>query len=465
MATTRELSLGEALKTIEAHRQAGHLDAAVQLCREALDQVPDYAPALHLQGLIEFDRDNRAAAIDLIERAADRQAQSPTIWLNLALVYARTERLEPAVAALERCLAVDPATAKAKELLARFLSEIGKQHLNAGRLDDAIAQFDRALTFDPERAETHCARASANYLRGDFAEYEWRWRYRNFPDTKKAWPGPEWDGSDPAGRTIAVYPEQGLGDTIQFCRFLPELARRGAAVVFGIAPTPLGRLLESLDGVDRLVGLGGPIGSIDAHLPLLSLPHRLGTTLATVPARVPYLAPPPADVARWADRLAHLDGLRVGLAWAGEPVHPNDRARSLDVADVAPLMNVPGASFVSLQVGARAGEAQQLGDGAILPLAEAISDFADTAAIIANLDVVVSVDTAVAHLAGALARPTLLMLPQPPDFRWLHDRPDTPWYPTLQLIRQPTPGDWSTVIDAVGVELTRRAGALARGSR
>ena len=458
--TTRELSIEDALAAIEARRAAGKLDAATAMCRQVLEQVPDSAAAQHLMGLILFERDDQAAGIALVERAAAAMAGVFQPRFNLARMYMLAGDPVNALAALEVANELEPDNAEARQLHVGILTTLGSQAMGDNRLGEAREALDCALALQPDAAESHRMRAYTRYMAGDyagaFAEYEWRWRDPDFVDNKPALPGPEWDGADPAGKRVAIYPEQGLGDTIQFCRYLPLLGQRGARVQFGVPPS-LRRLFASLPNVEHLVAPGDRFEAIDCHLPLLSLPHRFATTLVTVPAGVPYLQAPADAVAAWRERLAGLTGYRVGLVWAGAARHPQDAARSMTPADLAPLAALDGVDLVSLQIGKRAGEVAAFGPGGVFDVTGAIADFADTAAAIANLDVVVSVDTAVAHLAGAVAAPVFVMLPTPPEWRWMHAGTDTPWYPTMTLFRQRTAGEWAPVATAVAAALNAAA--------
>ena len=266
------------------------------------------------------------------------------------------------------------------------------------------------------------------------------------------------DGADLKERTILLHAEQGLGDTIQFIRYASFAASRGARVVVE-CPATLVDLLQGVEGIDSLVTRGSELPPFDLHCPLLSLPKVHGTTLETIPSQEHYLTPDPQKVAEWAKRIDQ-PGPKVGLVWAGSPTHKNDRNRSLGASHLQHLVDASGVSFVSLQVGARTSDIATLSDPeAITDLAPFLTDFSETAAAIANLDLVVCVDTAVAHLAGALGKPVWVMLPYSPDWRWFVERSDSPWYPTMKLYRQERPGAWLPVLDRIRVDLlTQTAG-------
>jgi len=292
-------------------------------------------------------------------------------------------------------------------------------------------------------------------LREGFEKYEWRWKLGTL--VPRGLPAPRWNGEDLAGRTILLHGEQGYGDTIQGLRYAPLVAARGARVVLEV-PQPLMRLAGSVSGVDTLLTAGQALPRLDFVCPLLSLPRACATTLETIPADVPYLAPPPDTLAQWRARLAGR-GLKVGIAWAGSPLHRSDAKRSIDIEKLAPLLQIEGVRWFSLQVGERAGDLARLPADHVTDLAPHLSDFAETAAAVAHLDLVISVDTAVVHLAGALARPAWVMLRSQPDWRWLLEREDTPWYPTLRLFRQHDRGDWNEVVARVRAALEQRLSA------
>jgi hypothetical protein len=326
--------------------------------------------------------------------------------------------------------------------------------IDLGRLNEAIVFFDRALAIKPEKAEIAWDRGLAYLLKGDlvhgFKEYECRW---NCPGMK-TWDflQPVWDGSRIEGKTLLVHAEQGFGDAIQFMRYLPFVAgSSGATIVFQCQPE-LTSLLRKLEGVSRIVVKGEQLPDFDFHIPLLSLPRIAGTTLETIPSACPYLyAPPEADLS-----VPRPEGtkLSVGIVWAGDPRQKNNRNRSADFTRFLPLTALAGVTLYSLQKGERANDLLTVEGGArVRDLGGAIRDFGGTAGIITQLDLVVTVDSAPAHLAGALGIPVWVLLPFSPGWRWLLDREDSPWYPTMRLFRQSAPGDWDGVFERVRVAL------------
>jgi len=344
------------------------------------------------------------------------------------------------------------------------------QHLNAwlnrgqslaalNRHQDAIASYGRALALQPDLADAHFNAAISfltigDYARG-FAEYEWRWK-RTGMAAPKAFRRPAWLGETPlAGKTIVLHAEQGLGDTVQFVRYVPRLAQMGARVVLEVPPV-LKELFGGLDGVTTVIGRGEPLPPYDAHCPLGSLPLAFRTDVASVPAEIPYLRATESHLAKWRPRLEALPSPRIALAWSGNASHPNDRNRSLSLAQLEPLLSTPGLSFISVQRELRDGDAETLTrDPRILNLGPELNDFSDTAAVLTLTDLVISVDTAVAHLAGALGRPAFVLVPFQPDWRWMLDRDTSPWYPAMRLFRQTTIGDWESVIARVRAALPR----------
>lgn len=439
-------NLGSALKML------GRLDDAIAsyLCAVQLD--PRYQPALCNLGMAlhEAKRFEQALAVHCHAQALD--PKSPDGYANTAVTLHALGRFAEAEALFAQAIALNPRHARAIHNRALALDELG-------RTAEATAGFRAALAVDPTEPEYHWNYALALLRGADFAagwtEYEWRWRLRRFPSRLRHQGWVRWDGSPLGGRRLLVYEEQGLGDTIQFVRYLPRLAAGGERVVFECQPE-LARLLAGLPGVE-VVPTGAPLPPFDVQVPLLSVPGMLGTTLDTIPAEVPYVRPHPEDVRRWSEQLAGSTGRRVGLVWSGSPTHARDAARSIALERLLPLFAVPGLSWFSLQVGARAAEARHVPAGTLTDLAPYLGDFAQTAAAISQLDLLVTVDTAAAHVAGSLARPAWVVLDFFPDWRWLRDRDDSPWYPTVQLFRQPRHGDWGAVVERVAAELRRFA--------
>jgi tetratricopeptide (TPR) repeat protein len=450
-------NLGLALCHLERH------EAAAAACQRALALRPDYPEALNTLGVSLRALDRHDTAEQAYRQAVAVRPDYLEAWTNLAHLLHAADRLAEAETAVRRALALRPAEPGMYRTLAAVLDEVGRPH-------EALAVLDLAAGLDPLDAETGHHRALLLLSLGRFAEgfalYDHRFRIQQASGSYQRFATrPPWRGESLDGRTILLAPEQGFGDTIQFARYAPLVAARGGRVLLG-APRPLVRLLGTLRGVDQVVGEGEAVPPHDLHCPLMSLPHALKTTLETVPAAVPYLNPAPSDVARWAARLGvGQPGLRVGIVWAGNPSHLRDRQRSLPFAALAPLWQVPGVRWFSLQTGARTSDIIAAGApwpaGGFIDLAPLLSDFTDTAAAMAVLDLVISVDTAAAHLAGALGRPVWMLVSRAADWRWLRHGDRSPWYPTLRLFRQDESRDWATLVRAVA-EALRKQSVLIR---
>jgi hypothetical protein len=318
----------------------------------------------------------------------------------------------------------------------------------------------------PDYAEAHVNRALTRLHVGDWQrgwqEFEWRWRTADALPRGLAQPW--WRGEPLAGRTILLYAEQGLGDTIQFIRFAPIVKRRGGTVVVE-CQQPLVRLLEGCAGVDRLVGQGDALPAFDVQAPLLSLPGILKTSPETIPADVPYLSVRPAAVQAWRERLKEIDGFRIGIAWQGNPAVRGDRLRSIALGHFAALAEIPGVRLVSLQKGPGAEQLEAAGGRfRITELGSRLQDFADTAAVMNSLDLVITSDTGPAHLAGALGVPVWVALSLAPDWRWSSGRSDSPWYPTMRLFRQKEWGNWQAVFEEIKKSLCELVSSSRGGS-
>jgi hypothetical protein len=281
-----------------------------------------------------------------------------------------------------------------------------------------------------------------------FEEYEARFTTKQGLADRRYFAQPIWSGEPIVGQTVLLHAEQGLGDTIQFVRYVPFVAERDARVLLEVE-APLARLVHSVEGVSKVIVRGEAPPGFDVHAPLLSLPRAVGTVLSTIPARVPYLAPPPEAQTRWLSRLPKTQCRRIGIVWAGNPRQPNDRRRSVPFPALAPLWELPDVRWVSLQVGPRSQDLLAVREGLIDDLAPELDDFAETAAAVLRLDLVIAVDTAAAHLAGALGIPTWIMLPFASDWRWLCTGDRSPWYPSVRLFRQNADRSWAPVVEAI----------------
>ncbi len=430
-------------------RELGRGEEALPFLGRALELRPAFAEAaLDLAGsLDELGRIEEAAAC--LESLLERQPELAEARTNLAGVLCKLDRFQEAIRQLE--LAV-----RQQRGLAPAWNNLGARYERLGRIEQAIACYRQALAIAPHFAEAHLNLGMALLLTGRFPEgwqhYEWRLTQRG-PRWER-YRRPLWDGANPSGLRILLVAEQGLGDTLQFVRYVPWLANLGA-LVYLECPWRLTPLLRSLPGLARLIPAGTVLPDYDVFLPLMSLPGRLGTGLDNIPADVPYLSVPQHLVARWQAWLdREASGLRVGLCWASNASAKSARLRSLSLAQLLDVLGVDGITFFSLQRGPQAAEISGLPPGMrVVDLEAHASGILDTAAGIMNLDLVISVDTMVAHLAGAMARPVWTLLPFAADFRWMLGREDSPWYPTMRLFRQPAPGDWAGVIRELAGEL------------
>ena len=431
-------------------RQLGRLDEALASYDQALAARPDFAAAFSDRGNVLKAMRRFADALASYDRALALNPDFVGALSNRAVTLQALDRLDEALASCDRALALDADRVEALINRASVLQELR-------RFDEALATYDRAAAIAPDHAEAQTNRAFLLLLTGDFARgwpaYEWR---RKLPSwVERGFTQPEWSGEDIAGKRLLLHAEQGFGDTIQFARYALLAAARGAQVTLAVQP-PLVPLLAGLPGV-AVIPDRDPLPPFDRHCSLLSLPRAFATTLDTIPGGVPYVAAPADRIAAWAPHLPQ-DGLRIGLAWSGHPANTKDHERSIPFAHLAPLLALPGTRFVSLQKDVRTADADALERCAdILDLRNDLRDFADTAAIIAQLDLVITVDTAVAHLAGAMGKPVWVLLPRVPDFRWLLDRDDSPWYPSARLFRKAGMDTWDALIARVAAELAARA--------
>ncbi|CAK0766562.1 Glycosyl transferase family 9 [uncultured Gammaproteobacteria bacterium] len=429
----------------------GDAAGAAELFRQVVCLAPGEVKGHYNLGNVLRDQGRIEAAVDCYRRVLALCPDYGAVLNNLGLACLALNRTDEAEALFQRVLTINPADAEAA-------NNLGVTAQARGAVGEALNHFRRAQRLDPSFAQAQASEGMVHLLRGDFTVgwplYQFRLKRRyNSAGTDggvAGGVGRNWQGESLKDRTIVLYAEQGAGDTLQFIRYARPLKNLGAARVVFSGPPNLTSLLDGAPGLDWVVNPEDTAAQGDFHLPLLCCPRLLGTTLATIPAEVPYLFPQSERVSTWAARLAELPGLKVGLVWRGNPHFRNDRQRSIAAALLAPLAGVPGVTLVGLQKNAQEGELETLtATGSFLDLGGVLGDFADTAAVLAGLDLVISVDTAVAHLAGALARPVWLLLPFAPDWRWLLEREDSPWYPTARLFRQRQPGDWPAVIERV----------------
>lgn len=429
------LNLGNAL------RANARLSDALARYEQALALRPDYPHALVAKAVALDELDRWEDSLHSFALALAAQPESALAFFNRGNGHRKRGALDLAKADYDRAIALQPDFAQA------WLNR-GSAHHGLLNLDAAIADFDRAIAYAPGNAEAHFNKALTLMLQGDYAKglplHEWRWRLPGAESEDRHFTQPLWLGQEPLhGKSILLHGEQGLGDCIQFCRYAEQLAALGAQVILEV-PVPLVGLLARVSGVHAAIPRGSELPPFDWHCPMLSLPLAMGTRLETIPSRHHYLRADPTLQNQWADVLGPRRSLKqVGLVWSGSTWHSNDRNRSIALAELLPHLP-KSMDYVSLQRDVREIDVGTLTSSPHVRHFESeLINFEATAALCSLLDVMVTVDTSVAHLAGALGVPTLLLLPFAPDWRWLLSRHDSPWYPSMQLIRQERAGDWS----------------------
>jgi tetratricopeptide (TPR) repeat protein len=460
-----------------ALRDLKHDEAAIDAMRTAIKFEPGYAPGYLKLGIILSENGRTAEAMEALKRAASlqlgweeprrqlevvrngqavartgkysvKEIQEPRTCIALSAALTQLHRYDEAIEAAERASELEPNNGEP-------LTNLGWLYSVLGRRKDGIAACQRAIALNPTDGPAYWNMGLTTLLQGDFARgwelHEWR---KKCPGFKLAnYPQPHWNGERLAGKRILLWYEQGFGDTMQFVRYVPKVAALGAKIVLSVQPE-LRRLIEGSIAAERFAEPGQGAADADFQCALMSLPFVFKTNLETIPREVPYLAPPGELVERWRGRMTpYANRLRVGITWAGRVGHINDAMRSMHARQLAPLAST-GVAFFSLQkwrmgLGVSEPEASMQ----MIDWTGEFADLADTAALVANLDLVIAVDTAVTHLAGAMGKPVWLLLPKAPDWRWLLDREDSPWYPTMRIFRQEKLGDWDSVVARVAGEL------------
>jgi tetratricopeptide (TPR) repeat protein len=500
----------------EIYRRAGRIDDAIASQRRAIQLRPNYVNAFSNLGTALRDAKKPTEAIAAFRRAIELGGHFPEMFANLgnalrdcgfldgaiaayeqaislnanygeahnnlAVALRDKKRLQEAEASMRRAIELEPNNAESRYNLGGILLEMGKIDAARHALESAIGLnpnhanahnnlgscwmrsqepakalpiFDRAVQINPSLADARFNRGLAYLMLGDFRrglpDYEWRAHVKpQFMFMRQGASRPRWDGGALNGRTIFVHAEQGFGDTIQFSRFVPAVAQRGGKVILGAQPH-VERLLRQIPGVERMVTTIIPDLKYDVHCPLLSLPLVLGVELAAI-SPSPYLKPDKEIVERWISRMSEIEGKKVGLVWAGSAANENDAVRTIALKQFAPLGKSEHVRFFSLQKGDASKEAPPEGLE-LIDWTEELTDFSETAGLIANLDLVITVDSAVAHLAGAMGKPVWILIPTSPDWRWMTGRDDSPWYGSARLFRQKTRGDWLEEIERMGAEL------------
>lgn len=436
-----------------AHTNVGNALLEVQRSEDALRSYdralaldPVHTRTLYNRGVCLGGLGRHAEALASYERALAIEPRHVDALYGRGNALASLGRHGDAAIAFERALAVDSGRADIWINRGNSLQELC-------RLDEALACYARARVLEPNSQDAAFHEALLRLLAGDYERgwplYEARWRTAATSRVRRDLPGSQWRGekSDLRDKTVLLHAEQGFGDTIQFCRYAPLVAQAGATVILEVQPA-LQTLMRSLAGVETVIARGGSLPRFDLHCPLLSLPLAFGTTVSTIPSVVPYLRAPADRVAQWQERLHGVSRPRIGVAWAGSGAFENDQ-RSIALATLTTALPV-GPAYVSLQKDVRDSDgAALLARPDIADFRTGLTDFADTAALVELLDLVVTVDTAVAHLAAAMGKPVLLLAAYNPTWRWLLGRGDSPWYPTVRLLRQTAIGDWSAGLSVV----------------
>ena len=465
--------------------QEGRLSQAAQIYQSILDSTPDHFDALQLLGTIALQVKKHEQAADLLKRALGVRQDFPQTHNNLGIALQELGQLDQAIEHFSTAVRLVPDYAEAfhnraiarqmnkgfeaavkdfdvalsiEPSYANALTHRGLVHQDALHLDLALQSFDQALVVDPSNTEATFAKALVLLLAGRLQEgwiaHESRWFSKNHRTPKRSFSKPMWSGEEPLdGKVIFVFSEQGLGDTIQFCRYLPMFANLGVKIVFETTPTLHG-LIRPLVEELQLLKPGDPVPEFDFFCPLMSLPLAFKTTLDTIPRAPAYLKASDDNLAAWEKRLGPRERPRVGVAWSGNPTHNKDRDRSIPMEIMFEVLSILPFEFVSLQKDVRPNdEAFLLKTPWLRRFDEHINDFEDTAALCCLVDVVISVDTSVAHLAGALGCQTWILLANSPDWRWLTNRSDSPWYPSVTLMRQEAEWDWGVVLKRVSQAL------------
>jgi len=435
------------------YERAGKMAEAERLLNRILAVAPNQPDTLHLSGIVAFRLGRQQEALAKLEKAIEHGVDVALYLRNICEVYRTLNRLDEAVAAARRATALAPSDPLCLHNLAVVLYE-------RVEIDESIDAAERALMMQPDLAGAHFARAEGLLIMGEWAsgweEYEWRFRIsdaaRMMPPTEK----PQWDGQPFSDGRLLLVADQGFGDVIQFSRYIPWALQRCPDAVIAASPE-MKPVLRQLLPADKIFVRWEDCPPYRAFIPLSGLPRLHGTRVDTVPAAVPYLRADPNQVAAWAERLGRLVPAahrRIGIVWAGRPTHNNDRRRSARLADFAPVAALPGVALVSLQKGPSAEQAgRYFGRAPLINIGAEVKDYDDTMALLECLDLVVTVDTSVGHLAAAMGKPVWILLATSPDWRWLLHRSDTPWYPTVRLFRQIKPREWGDVFAAVAASL------------
>ena len=443
-----------------AYREVGRWKEAERRYRRLGELNPNVAEIFVHLGTCQLAQQKFDAAAESCSRASTLDPENAEAHYKAGVAWVHCWQFESALAHLHRAAALQPDSAD-------IALQLAIASRRTGRFADADAAFHRALTLAPENSDYHWHYADFLLLLGDYHrgwdEFEYRWHTERFLTRRWSFHQPLWTGEDIRGKTILLHPEQGFGDTLQFVRYVPMVAARGARVLLG-TPPELARLLAGFPETQGVYVSPSLLPPFDVHCPLMSLPRIFRTTVDNVPSRVPYLNINPSAARHWRAALAPYDGtLKVGIVWSGNPNQENNRHRACRLADFAPLLGMEGVTLFSLQKGPATSELHTAPPGSrVIDLSQDLGDFAETAAALGELDLFISTDTGPAHLAGALARPVWLLVSAVPDWRWMIGRADSPWYPTMRLFRQSRIGEWTAVFEQVTRALAERVAGQRR---
>jgi tetratricopeptide (TPR) repeat protein len=443
------------LDTAAGAIEAGDWGRAEQECLAVLAAKPEDPAALNLLGMIAFAAGQIGRAVELIAAASARDDHEPAYHRNLCELYRLLDQSAQAIAHGEAAVALDPANKHAfHRLSVAYQADL--------RVDAAEEAARRAIELDPDYAQAHFHLADILLIQGRFAEggaeFEWRWHVDNAPPQMAMLSEPAWQGEILEGETLLLHGNEGLGDTLQFARYIPQAASRSDRVIVACQPA-LAPILSALPGVDAVVTDWRSLPSFDRHCAIASLPFVLGATVETIIPPMPFVTVDPIYAELWRARLAVMvppNLRRVGIVWAGSKAHPNDAARSMPLSAFAPITTLGAIALISLQTGDEAAQLRgYVGTAPVVDRTHELYSLADTIALIDALDLVITVDTMIGHLAATMGKPVWLLLAYVPDWRWFLHRSDSPWYPTMRLFRQTSPKDWPGVMSRVAAELQR----------
>jgi Tfp pilus assembly protein PilF len=441
-------NLANVLRDLKRH------DAAIASYNRAISLKPDFPEAYLNLGLVLQDLSRHAESCEMYRKAVSQRPNFGEARNNFGDSLRILGKYDQAIAELTLARSLLPRSVEVH-------SNLGNAYQDDAQLPQAIESYRRAIEIDPTNASAQYNLGLALLLKGDleqgWPQYEWRRKVKRLAAAQFDFPQAIWDGSNLSGKRILLHAEQGLGDTIHFVRYVPLVATRGGGIILA-SQKELAPLLRRMPGIEQLITPDDPLPPFDVHCPLPSLPGVFHTTLENLPRQIPYLSPDPAEVETWKSKLRMEPAdrrLKVGIAWAGRPQHSNDHNRSISVDLLRPVIEQQAvARFISLQKGTATSQLRDLPPGVeVLDVSQDLTDFAQTGALLANLDLVITVDTSVAHLAGAMGVEVWVLIPVNPDWRWMLGREDSPWYPTMRLFRQQRFGSWDQPIDRLAKAL------------